>query len=148
MPHLIYSVDLVETQGHWIENSLQKKPHYILAANRKVNEIGSKARKGAWRCNNYCMEKARHQLALPSFVKCEIVSGFGGWGEEEKNCKNFPKSPPKQRDFYGGRGPLVHELQTEKHFRVQGQIKSQEHRENARNCAETEKDKEDVSLLW
>lgn len=48
------------SQGHWMESGLQangrgRRPHSVLAANRKVNEIGTEIEQGAWGCNNYCM---------------------------------------------------------------------------------------------
>lgn len=58
--HISFTVQRSGSQGHWIENGMQeggrgRSPYSSLAANRKVNEIGTEIEKGAWGCNNYCM---------------------------------------------------------------------------------------------
>lgn len=68
MQHLIYSGDLVENQGRQVERGRQN-PRSILAANRKLNETGSRDKEGAWGCNNYRTEKAWCQPGSPSLSK-------------------------------------------------------------------------------
>ena len=66
------------SQGHGLESGLQEagRGRFLYsapAANRKVNEIATEIEKGAWGCNNYCMEEAQRRSSL---FKCEIVGRF------------------------------------------------------------------------
>lgn len=65
MPHLIYRGGISwKTQGHQVESRL-RNPQRILAANRKVNGIGSRDKEGAWGCNNRSTGKALPRFSLP-----------------------------------------------------------------------------------
>lgn len=70
-----------ESQGHWIESGMQElgrgsRPYSALAANRKMNEVGTEIERGSLGMQQLLYVGGTAPLQLASLFKCEIARTF------------------------------------------------------------------------
>lgn len=41
-----------------------------------MNEIGTEIEKGAWGCNDYCVEEAQHRPSAPACLNVKFLAGL------------------------------------------------------------------------